>query len=92
MTNYLSYFDLSFVVFTLISVLIGFSRGFVKEIFSLIIMVLSFYLSCVASPLLIKILEPKYFTNNKMAGALTIEFATFFISTVIKNNYCSVGS
>ena len=82
MTNYLSYFDLSFVVFTLISVLIGFSRGFVKEIFSLIIMVLSFYLSCVASPLLIKILEPKYFANNKMAGALTIEFATFFISTV----------
>ena len=83
MTNYLSYFDLSFVIFTLISVLIGFSRGFVKEIFSLIIMVLSFYFSCIASPFLIKILEPKYFANNKMAGTLTIELATFFISNIV---------
>ena len=82
MTNYLSYFDLSFVVFTLISVLIGFSRGFVKEIVSLIILALSFYLSCIASPFLIKALEPKYFANNKMAGTLIIELATFFISSI----------
>ena len=82
MTNYLSYFDLSFVVFTLISVLIGFSRGFVKEIVSLMILVLSFYLSCIASPFLIKILEAKYFANNKMAGTLIIEFVVFFTSTV----------
>ncbi|MCE2687419.1 MAG: CvpA family protein [Rickettsiales bacterium] len=83
MTNYLSYFDLSFVVFTLISVLIGFSRGFVKEIFSLIILILSFYISCLISPFLIKILEPKYFANSKMTGNIIINFVAFFISTVV---------
>ncbi len=82
MTSYLSYFDLSFVAFTLISVLIGFSRGLVKEIFSLIVLVLSLYISYILSPLLVKMLESKYFANNKAVGSVAINFVVFFISTI----------
>lgn len=73
-------FDLIFISFSLIFIVVAFFRGFVKEIFMLLIWISALVISYFGAPLLAKALSS--YSNNKMvldiASRTTLFIITFF--------------
>ncbi len=82
MSTTLNLFDLTFILLTILFVVIGFFRGFVKEIFSLAIWITSIVLAYIVSPFAVKYLPSLNATIvDVLAKALV--FVTAFIILVI---------
>lgn len=71
-------FDLIFIAFSLIFVVVAFFRGFIKEIFSLLIWIIALSVSYFGAPFLAKALSS--YSSNKMVLDVTARIILFIIS------------
>ncbi len=92
MSTTFNLFDLIFIAFSFIFVVTAFFRGFVKEVFSLLIWIIALAVSYFGAPFLAKLLSS--YSHNKMAldvASRTILFILTFIILLFSTSNLSDG-